>query len=311
MLKKLLMRFKPKLTEDLVAGISIDANSICLVVRQSRSTEPSTTADCIARQASFENVDQLISTLKLWVTDLSLNGARIVLTLDPADYQLFQMEKPDVDAPDLRSAVHWKLQDYLDYPVAESICDIFEVPEGRHGHSQQIYVAVAKKQRLKELIHVVQSAGLAVYSINIAQLAIRSLVANEQLNESVGIVYLSDQTSQLFICKGDTFFLTRNINLGRHQINEYDESSRLEITDQFSLEIQRTMDYYDSHYDQSPIRKLIFLDRTSETNWLSSSVADMLGLSLYQIEQPDANHLESSDLLPIAYGGLLEGLEQR
>lgn len=305
MLAKFLDRFKHNSKNRQMVGLTISDTVLCLVVPPQEQNNDFSSKDLIVKQSYLESAGEIASLLKQWINELSLEGAKVVVTLDTSDYELFQMERPDVDDADLQSATHWKLQDYLNYPVAEAISDIFDVPEARHGHSQQIYVAVAKKQILKHQMQIAQEAGLYIKSINITQLAIRNLIARENINETVGVVFTSDESSQLFICKNDTFFLTRNINVGVRQINACDESSQIQFTDQFSLEIQRTMDYYDSHYDQSPVRKLIFLDRSPERSWLSSSVAGMLGVSLYHLEFFDAQQFESSDLLPIAWGGLL------
>ncbi|WP_409667229.1 pilus assembly protein PilM [Nitrincola lacisaponensis] len=287
-------------------GLCVTRNSICLV--QAANTDQ---ADPLSlkhsRQSDFKTLDQATELLKGWVAELGLQGARVVLTLEQGDFELIQMDKPDVPETELQAATHWKLQEYLEYPVTEAISDIFEVPQGRHGHSNQLFAAVARRQRLLTLTKLVRDAGLQPAVIDIAQLAMRNLAERRiESGDTLGLVHCHAHDSRLYICRGDTFYITRVINLGLERLNTEDEMTQLQLVDQFALEVQRTMDYYDSHFGQSPVRQLHFLDRSGQIDWLPTAVTNLLGIQTALVDMPaQVQPTAQIDLAPLAWGGLI------
>ncbi|WP_191905887.1 pilus assembly protein PilM [Nitrincola iocasae] len=295
------------------AGLCISHDSISLV-----QANPASHTDAFSLthslQAATNSPEQALELLKNWVSELGLQHAGVILTLEQEAFELIQMDKPDVPDADLKAATHWKLQEYLEYPVTEAISDIFEVPEGRHGHSNQLFVAVARRSLLEKRIKLIRDAGLKPTYIDIAQLAMRNLIEGRlQTSDTVGIVHFHPNDSRLYICRNSQFYITRVINLGLNSLITDDEMQQLQLVDQFSLEVQRTMDYYDSHFGQSPVRQLHFVDRSGQLNWLPDAVTNMLGIKASRVDMPqntNQQNLVQPDQAPLAWGGLIGRLNR-
>ena len=56
------------------------------------------------------------------------------------------------------------------------------------------------------------------------------------------------------------------------------EQDRL-LLDEIILEVQRSMDYYVSHFNQRPVAKIIFAPLERELNGVFEYISDMLGVS--------------------------------
>ena len=84
--------------------------------------------------------------VKSMVTNLSMANLHCSLLLAQSEYQLFQIEKPNVPADELKQAISWKLKDMLDYPVDQATIDVINIPVDPNNSNRQSYVyAVAAK----------------------------------------------------------------------------------------------------------------------------------------------------------------------
>lgn len=226
---------------------------------------------------------ETVSLLTRWVEQRGLRRAATVITLEPGSYSLMQMERPAVEAAELASAVRWRLRDLIDFPLDEAITDVFELPaHAQRGRTPTINVVVARAESLRALVSLAESAGLAPWKIDVAELVLRNLVERQSPgNETVASLFLMPQRGMVQITRADSLYLTRVLEYGSEAVI----SAAREASggfggpyDRVALELQRTMDYYDSHFGAAPVKRLIIMPPGDDMAALAAGVGEGVGL---------------------------------
>jgi MSHA biogenesis protein MshI len=162
--------------------------------------------------------------------------APAVSVLDPTSYRLLLVEAPDVPAEELRAAVRWRVKDLIDYHVDDAVIDVFEMPpHARGGPRRMMYAVTAKAELVKREIE-----------------RIEVLEADQR---GAALLYLSERRSTLLLVRQGVLYLARHIETGVATLIEAGEL-RSELVAGLALEIRRSLDYFESHYEQTSIQQL-------------------------------------------------------
>ncbi|MFO8141198.1 MAG: biogenesis protein MshI [Marinobacter sp.] len=198
------------------------------------------------------------------VADQNWSGAPAILVLPIDQYQVFQVERPEgVDDSELADALKWKLKDFLDFSPSDAVFDVFMFPkEASRGRGPLVNVVAARKSLVQELIELVSGSGLELEKIDIAELALRNLAARlDSTKRGVALVHLRDRYGQMVICQGETLYLSRRLELSYDDLG--DASNQENAVQSLALEIQRSMDYFESQLGQVPPSTIRLVARDS------------------------------------------------
>ncbi len=254
------------------------APAICLEVRPD-GIAWATAAGLPGQQAGFaESLPaKRQETLDRLVADQGWAGSPVVLVLPLEQYQVFQVERPEgIDDSELADALKWKLKDFLDFSPKDAVSDIFGFPEdASRGRGPLVNVVAARKSLVQELITLVAASGLELERIDIAELALRNLAVRlDSSNRGVALVHLKDRYGQMVICRGDTLYLSRRLDLSYDDLR--DAAKQESAVQSLALEMQRSMDYFESQLGQVPPSTIRLVARDSVlplSSMLSSYVA--------------------------------------
>jgi MSHA biogenesis protein MshI len=180
----------------------------------------------------------------------------VVLNLE--DYQLAMVEAPDVPPAELRAAMRWKLKDAIDFRVEEAIIDVFDVPARSRGASGRMMYAVAARRKAVERYAAALASVPSFDVIDVPELCLRNLAARlPGAAGGIAILHLGDTGATVVLVRGSTFYFARQMHFKTTQrvAAASDESAPLD-TAAIVLELQRSLDYYESHFDQPPITKI-------------------------------------------------------
>ncbi len=268
-------------------------------------------------------LEQQAEALKALVDAHKLADTHCTLVLEPGEYSLVQVDKPPVEDAELRDALRWRIKELLDFPVEEAIIDAFDVPgQAQRGRSPSVYVVAARKALLEPRIAMVQAAGLQLDQIDIAELALRNLAAASLPEEETGgLLYLTPHRGLITIVRGQTLYVARGIDRGLEQLLDQAEaaggtdlapvSDILEVYGQLALEIQRTMDYYDSYFGEAPVKRVLIAPALEALEELAQTVGEHLGMRTEVLSLSDwlepAEGVQSADIPEsiLALGGAL------
>ena len=186
-------------------------------------------------------------------SERSWAGADATLILPLDQYQVFQLERPEgIDESELGDALKWKLKDFLDFNPSDAVSDVFHFPEdASRGRGSLVNVVAARKSLVSGLVTLVESCGLALTSIDIAELALRNLVPRiDPDRRGAALVCMRERFGQMIVCKGETLYLSRRLDVTSDDLR--DASSQEGAVQSLALEMQRSLDYYESQLGQVP-----------------------------------------------------------
>jgi MSHA biogenesis protein MshI len=212
---------------------------------------------------------------------LPLGRAPVCSVLEPAGYQLLLVEAPDVPEEELRAAVRWRIKDLIDFHIDDAVIDVFEMPSHSRGaEARMMYTVAARAERVRNQVDLIGGAGFSLEAIDIEELCLRNIADRlEEHGSGIAFVYLADRHSVLILVRQGVMYLTRRIDTGVVTLAEA-EGLRGELVAGLALEVQRSLDYFESHYDQKPVPSLYtagldLADRNALAAEVSVAVKDL------------------------------------
>ena len=284
-----LLRWLRKKDTDLNTAVVIDGDTIGQASIHWRNGTPILTG-CLSRSAADNSdaLEQLAGD-----AGLAANGCATVMPL--GSYHLLLIEAPEVPANELRAAVRWRIRELIDYHIDDAVLDVFDAPAGAaRGAQTHLYVVVSRSNDVKHLADRLLDAGIELGIIDIPELALRNIAARLPENEQgVAMLYLGEERGLIALCRDQTLYLARTLDLGKQRVLEAIADGHTEaMLDSLALEVQRSLDYYDRHFQQAPISNLVIAPVTDPLSTLAEALHSRLGIN--------ARMLDLSTVLEIA-----------
>ena len=248
MLPLLKKRLLPGLT-----GIGLQPEGVCVVrVERAPGRAPAVTLFDF-RPWGAEGQEKVLARV---AAQHDLGRSRCATVLDLNEYTLLLTEAPDVPADELRAAIRWRIKDLIDFHINDATLDVFDLPgEKAAGRARSMYAVAARSAAIQRRVDLLDAAGINLDVIDIPEMVQRNLAA--LLPEDVkGVVLLSFTPGGglITITKQSEIYLSRNIDIGLDAFEQTMDANSL--FDRIVLEVQRSLDYFDSHFRQAPIAHL-------------------------------------------------------
>jgi MSHA biogenesis protein MshI len=228
------------------------------------------------------DISNQASTLASLVDELNLKGLPCSHVLQPGEYTLLFVEAPDVEADELKSAVRWRIKDLIDFHIDDAVIDVFDIPGQSHGNRpQMMYVVAAQSAVIQKKVELIQNAGLDISIIDIPELTQRNIstLLPEDVS-GVALLYLSETSGLITLCRQSVLYLTRVLDIGTQNLfSASDTEGREHAFDSVVLEVQRSLDYYESHYAQAPIKTLVVSSEGEDSSELINYLNQNLGVT--------------------------------
>lgn len=222
------------------------------------------------------------------------------------DFSLLLIEAPEVKPAELRAAVRWRVKDLLSFHVDDAIIDVFDIPgQQERGRTRQMYVVAAKTSAVQAHIDLLEGDGIQLEVIDIPELALRNIsTLLPESDNGVALLHIGSDSGMLTISRGGVLYLTRELKLGYRQLGNYlqtpdklpgedeftldDEESLpealLHAMDSVVLEVQRSLDYCESHFSLPPVSGLVLAPMETDIPPLVSYLAGNLGVPVRTLD---------------------------
>jgi MSHA biogenesis protein MshI len=186
------------------------------------------------------------------VKHLSNRKLPTVSVLPPSSYHMLLVEAPAVPDTELRAAVRWRIKDLIDFHVDDAVIDVFQMPpQGRGGPNQMMYAIAARSELVKGQVADLEEAGLELEVIDVLELCLRNVAALlEENGRGVAFLYLADSAGILLLIRQGILYLTRRIETGTETLRQAN-GLRSNLIAGLALETRRSLDYFESHYEQN------------------------------------------------------------
>ncbi|MDH1054151.1 MSHA biogenesis protein MshI [Aquipseudomonas alcaligenes] len=241
---------KRRTTADGLLGIETGPEGIALARVQRLPGEAPRLLDCLFRQATPAEQPALLKSL---VAERALGDMPVNLVLHPATYQMLLLDAPEVPAEELRDAMRWRVKDLIAEPLEQVVVDAFCLPDDAYrGRSRMAYCAVLSKARMQAWGDLFRQAGLRLRSIDVTEMAFRNLgllAGAEGMN--VALLRLRSSEGLISVQNGADLYMARRIEHGLDgAAGDYGT---------LTLEIQRSLDYFESQLGKGYINRLLLL----------------------------------------------------
>lgn len=269
-----------------VGVMPADRETALAIVRSSRSARP-LLRHCAVHPSLEIRAEHVLAPL---THNRELSHAAVSAVLGTDAYQLVQIEAPDVRPEELRGAVRWKLKDIINFPPSEAIVDVFEIPEqARYVESRMIYAVAARAEAVRRVVSLIKPRVRGFDCVDIPELCLRNVAALLPQDEhGVALIALGDDFAQLTLtCRG-VLYLARRIDLGRRGEGQPTAAAAVAIdVGSLALELQRSLDYYESHFDRPAITEVVIASGDARAEHLLGGLSAATGHSVRVLEVQD------------------------
>lgn len=283
--------FKAKGKTDVLSAVVPTSEGIAFaVVRRRKNAKP------LLEKCGFEPLapgQELPASLNHLASKLGLSKCPCATVLDIDDYQLMMVEAPEVPQAELRAAIRWRIRDLIDFHIDDAVLDVFDTPpSGARAVQEHLYVVVSRAASVQERADLLQDAGINLEIIDIPELALRNIAAGlEQDARGQALLYFEAERGLITLTRDATLFLARGMDIGYRQLQDQTVS-----IDRLALELQRSMDYYDRHFQQAPITTVTLCPFGEAVPGVAEQLEEQIGITVKQFDITDI--VEVSQPLP-------------
>jgi MSHA biogenesis protein MshI len=257
------------------AGVVLGEDSFALVLVRRDAGKPS-----IEYCRVHATHGAIGARLRAVLDELGASHAATCAVVDADDYQVVQVEAPEVLPSEMRAAVRWRLRDAISFKVDDAAADVFEIPESaRRTQTRMLFAVAARAAAVERVTSTVQPAAKGFYAIDIPELCLRNISALlPQDDKGVAMLALNETYAQLITTRQGVMYLTRRIDTARrfepHAQSRGDEHD----VGALALELQRLLDYHESHYDHTPIGDLVIAPGGERAQRVAAALRNEIGL---------------------------------
>lgn len=249
-------------------------------------------------------ISDVQTTLSQLLQHTKISKSPVTTLLASTNFLLLLMQRPSVEEQELADAVRWQIKDQLDYPAEESIIEILEIPgQQERGRLPMIYVIAAHQDTIKASARIFEEKNINVQCIDIPELAQRN-IASLLPEDFIGVAVLNLYANHglLTITHEGELYLSRTIDIGYEHLEAHGvqtvssqeqsdglslEQPSTELDTNISkviLEIQRSLDYYESHYGKASIGNLVIAPLENDIPNFNNQLEQDLGVIVRSLD---------------------------
>ncbi|WP_169902812.1 MSHA biogenesis protein MshI [Paraferrimonas sedimenticola] len=219
------------------------------------------------------------------------------LVLAPPHYQIVTLDRPKVANDELAPALLWAIKDLVTLSVDDIHYDYFSAPV---VSSNKVNVVIVSKSWLSKVLQSAADHQINISHVVIEELALTHLFSGEESARML-LSQLPEQEMLLTVVKDGELYLQRRLRGFNQLANAQSSELEQDVADRLSLEVRRSMDFFESQLRQPPV---------SSINLLLSHQGDALQPLLNQNFNQAVEQVPAESVAPIMARMALMELEQ-
>lgn len=252
-----------------------------------------------------------VELLQRIVRERDLRNVPCTGLLRSGDYSLVLLDALALPASEIRGAVRWQLRELIDFPAEEAVIDVFDVPEPDGGTARRMYAVAARRERVQQLVNLLNYADLDIKAIDIPELALRNIAALLPEDEGgVALISLDRQQGLMTVTRQHALYFARRVDCGTERLlsaaggQEFTPALEF-LLDNLIVEVQRSLDFYERNFNQSPVTGIVFTPVPGVSRRVCDYMQSQLGVTVRwldiaatcDVEVPDSLLLEGVSVL--------------
>jgi len=223
----------------------------------------------IKRCDSYRKVGGEAATLTRLRRELHLDRYRCATLLKSGDYQIIQVEAPNVLPNEMKNAVRWRIKDMIDFPVDEATVDSVSIPgsDAAAGRAAQLLAVTARNQVIAAVVKPFNDADIPLEIIDVPEFAQRNIArCLEPDGSGVALLSLDDRGGLLTFTRGGELYQHRRIDVTLASLRGASPGEgegaelRMELEgpyERLAVELQRSLDHFDRQFPRVAVAKLV------------------------------------------------------
>jgi len=289
--------FKKSLRRNVLLAVCPNEEGIAVAqVRREKGRSP-TLEYCEYLQSP--NIHVQNDQLKNLVKNKHLEQIECTSALELGAYSLLLTEAAEVPANELRNAMRWRVRELIDFPADDAVIDVFDVPPQKKGGNRMVYVVAARTPFVKQRVDQLLEAGLKLDVVDIPELCFRNIAS--LLPEDAGgvaFICLARQRGMLTLTHQGTLYFSRRLQTGAEILWRDNAAIRRDDADEFTaeikewldsivIELQRSLDYYESNFSVPPIAGVVVAPLGKKVRGIAEYLSSQLGLKCRVLDLND------------------------
>lgn len=238
------------------------------VIRRNGSERP-----VVSVCAQYPGVSEEAESLQRVRRELHLDRFSCVTLLPSRQYQLQLIDAPKVPETEMKSAVRWRLKDFLEYPAETATVDVVAIPadQAAAARGRSVYAVSARNEDIRARMKMFTEAKIPLRVIDVAEMAQRNLATLFETDErAIAMLSFSEEGGLLTFTARGELYLSRRIEISLDQLIGVRAEMREQLFERIALELQRSLDHFDRQFSAVPLSRLLL-----------APLPDELGLSAY------------------------------
>src|SRR4051812_11276225 len=219
----------------LAFGLHPDHVDLVHIERAPNRKPEITLCDSYRREGSYAE------TLARLRKQLKLDQYRCTTLLKNQDYQVHQVDAPNVPAAELKNAVRWRVKDVIDYPLEAATVDVLDIPVDGNApaRNHSVYAITARNTVIEACANLFNDANVPLEAIDIPDLAQRNIAGLfEPEDRGIAMLAFFEKEGILTFTRGGELYLARRIEVPLSQVIEPDADRRNQAFERIALELQ-------------------------------------------------------------------------
>ncbi|RZF80962.1 MSHA biogenesis protein MshI [Pseudoalteromonas sp. CO325X] len=188
---------------------------------------------------------------------ISSDACDLYVVLPQSYYQIVQAEKPELSEQEITQSLPWTLKDLVSISAENIIADYIDYPIQSTGQKAKINVFATDKQQLRPLVSELDKLNdCHLQQLSVKETTLAAMTAKDNYARLVVYQEPGDEPSVLII-RDQQLLLNRRLRGFSALQQQPDETTLSHLSDSLGLEIQRSMDFYESQLKQPPIKEIL------------------------------------------------------
>jgi MSHA biogenesis protein MshI len=207
-----------------------------------------------------------------------LHAANCTTVLAGGEYQVLNVESPNVPPDELKTAVRWRLKDMLDFHVDDATIDVLDIPADKNAAARNnlgMFAVAARNSVIEARQNLFAEAKIGLSVIDIPEMAQRNISACvAAAGRGLAMLSFGVDGGLLTVTFNGELYLTRRIDVTLEQLLVPDHDAKHASFDKITLELQRSLDHFDRQFHFISVAKLVLAPTgaTGLEEYLSSNL---------------------------------------
>ncbi|APD84815.1 agglutinin biogenesis protein MshI [Alteromonas sp. Mex14] len=204
----------------------------------------------------FDNRKPLETQLSDALRDFDKETCRVSVVLPQEMYHMVQVDKPELPEEDITTALPWTLGELVPFDSSNIVLDYIDYPVQTRTGGKKIDVFAAEKSSLSALVQSLSKKK----EVKLTHIHAKEVLATEMVpdDDYARLLIIQEPNSEpfLMIVRSRAIWLSRRLRGFVKKSTGQEDLAQL--SDMLGLEIQRSMDFYESQLKQPPLKEILF-----------------------------------------------------